>query len=89
MKISEAPMMQPILCKNSKAEWSEVFEIMKLGVSENGRAVYVRVIFGMPGQQTVCQNYWRDVADLDNKWEVFDTLTPNEEIRGGEAVPLD
>ncbi len=80
MKLSEAPMMQPLLCKNSKAEWSEVFEIMKLGLSANGRAVYVRVMFGMPGQQPVCQHYWRDVADLDAKWELFDTLTPNFDI---------
>lgn len=75
MKVSEAPMMTPMLCKNAKASWSEVFEIMKLGMSPNGRAVYVRVMFGMPGMPTECQHYWRDTEDVDNKWEIIDVLS--------------
>jgi len=47
---------------------------MKLGYSQNNKAVYVRVTFGMSGQDTHSHHYWRDVADLDEKWEVFDTL---------------
>jgi len=74
MKLSEVPLMQPVLCKHAKTEWSEVFELMKLGLSANGKAVYVRITYGMTGQNSHCQHYWRDVSDLDDKWEVFDTL---------------
>lgn len=75
MNLSEVPLMQPVLCKHANTSWSEVFEIMNLGRSENGRAVYVRMTFGMPGQGTHNQHYWRDVEDMDKKWEVFDTLS--------------
>lgn len=88
MKLSEVGLMQPVLCKNAEAVWSEVFEIMKLGYSENKKAVYVRMTFGAPGQSTASQHYWRDVVDLDKKWEVFDTLAANAKLSGGEAVAL-
>ena len=74
MKLSEVAMMKPVLCKHAGTTWSEVFEVMKLGSSANGKAVYVRVTFGMAGQDTHSQHYWRDTSDLDAKWEVFDTL---------------
>ena len=74
MKISEAPLMQTLLCKRSNTEWSEIFELTKLAHSAASRAVYVRVIFGMPGQAPVCLHYWRDVEDLDRKWEIFDVV---------------
>jgi len=74
MKLSEIGLMKPVLCKHAKSSWSEIFEIMKLGYSQNNKAVYVRVTFGMSGQDTHSHHYWRDVADLDEKWEVFDTL---------------
>lgn len=77
MKLSEVPLMQPVLCKNAEATWSEVFEIMKLGLSANEKAVYVRITFGIPGQNTGSQHYWRDVDDMDKKWVVFDTLIPD------------
>jgi hypothetical protein len=77
MKLSEIGLMQPVLCKHAGASWSEVFEIMKLGYSASGAAVYVRVTYGMQGQSAHSQHYWRDVADLDAKWEVFDTLSSN------------
>jgi hypothetical protein len=79
MKLSEIGFMQPVLCKHAKASWSEVFEVMKLGCSATGKVVYVRVTFGMPGQDTRSQHYWREVADLDAKWEVLDTLGGNEQ----------
>ena len=73
MEISKAPMMTPLLCKHKNAQWSEVFEVMKLGISKNGKAAYIRVIIN-----SNCQHYWRDIADLDGKWEVFDELSiPN------------
>ena len=74
MKLSEVPFMQPVLCKNAEASCSEVFEIMKLGLSTNGLAVYVRITFGMPGQGAGSHHYWRDIVDLDKKWEVLDTV---------------
>jgi hypothetical protein len=77
MKLSEIGLMQPVLCKNAQAAWSEVFEIMKLSYSSTGKAAYVRITFGMQGQDSRCQHYWRDVADLDAKWEVFDLLSSN------------
>ena len=82
MKLSEIGLMQPVLCKKAGTTWSEVFEIMKLGYSANGLAVYVRMTFGMQGQDTHSQHYWRDAADLDEKWEVFDTLSSNHQMAG-------
>lgn len=82
MKLSEIGLMQPVLCKKTGTTWSEVFEIMKLGYSGSGRAVYVRVTFGMQGQDTHSQHYWRDAVDLDEKWEVFDTLSSNDHAVG-------
>ena len=75
MKISEAPMLKTLLCKNAKAEWSEVFEITKFATSPNGSSVYVRMVFGMPGQNSHIQHFWRDAKDMDARWEVIDVLT--------------
>ena len=74
MKLSEVGLMQTALCKQADAAYSELFEIMKLNYSPNRRMVYIRITFGMLGQNTGIQHYWREVADLDAKWEVVDIL---------------
>lgn len=78
MKISELELLQPVLCKHAgqNVVQSEIFEIMKLAYSLNKKAVYVRITFGMAGQNTSqCHHYWRDINEIDSKFEVFDTLT--------------
>lgn len=75
MKISEIPMMRPFLCKHAGADWSSVFEVMKLGLSADAKAVYLRVIIS--GQTVV--NSWRDLEDLDKKWVLFDFVTESHE----------
>lgn len=71
MKISEAPMLKTLVCKHSKADYSELFEITKIALSENSLAVYLRVIHSNSNYPL---HYWRELSDLDEKWEIFDTL---------------
>jgi hypothetical protein len=73
MKFSEVPLMQSALYKHAGTVWSEVFELVKLGYSDNKKAVYVRKTFGMPGQDSHGQHFWRDVEDMDSKYVLFDT----------------
>lgn len=77
MKISDVPLMQPVLCKHLGTSSTDIFEIMKLGYSACGKAVYVRITFGMSGQDTHSHHYWRDVSDMDAKWDVIDSLNHN------------
>ena len=74
MKLSEVPLMSTVLCKHAETTWSEVFEIVKLARSAEDKAVYVRITFGMPEQNTIVRHFWADVEDMDKKWEVFDIL---------------
>lgn len=85
MKLSEIGLMQPVLCTHAGSSWSEVFEIMKLGYSLSGKAVYVRTTFGMPGQDSRCQHYWCDATDLDENWNVLDLLSSNAVLRGNPS----
>jgi hypothetical protein len=74
MKLSELPLLQTVLCKHKGSAMSEIFEITKFAYSKNKKAVYVRTMFGMPGNQ-VTNYFWRDYEELDDKFEVFELLT--------------
>ena len=71
--LSEVPLLQIVLCKHKDTTWSELFELTKFAYSKNGKCVYLRSMFGMPGNQVI-NYFWRDVADLDAKYEVFDEV---------------
>lgn len=77
MKLSDVPPLTAVLCKHKGTTWSEIFELTKFAYSKNGKCIYLRSTFGMPGNQ-VTNFFWRDVADLDAKFEVFDVM--GEEI---------
>ena len=74
MKLSEVPLMTPVLCKQTNTTWSDVFEITLLGYSANRKAVYMQIASAGPGRASACVPSWRDFAELDNKWVVFDTI---------------
>lgn len=71
--LADVPLLTTVLCKHRGTAWSEIFEIVKLAYSKNGKCVYLRSMTGMPGNQ-VTNYFWRDVADLDAKFEVFDAV---------------
>lgn len=73
MKLADVPLLTTVLCKHKGTTWSEIFEITKFAYSKNGKCVYLRLMTGMPGMQ-VLNYFWRDVADLDAKFEVFDIM---------------
>lgn len=73
MKLADVSLLTTVLCKHKGTTWSEIFEITKFAYSQNGKCVYLRTMTGMPGVQ-VLNYFWRDVIDLDAKWEVFDEM---------------
>ena len=70
--------MQPVLCKKAGTTWNEVFEIMKLGLSADGKAIYVRLTLQTPEQGSTPHYYWRNVVDMDKRWDVVDTLSSKQ-----------
>lgn len=75
VKLSDVPLLTTVLCKYKGTTWSEIFELTKFAYSKNGKCVYLRTVTGMPGLQ-VMNYFWRDVAQLETKWEVFDMPGP-------------
>jgi hypothetical protein len=76
--LADVPLLQTVLCKHKGTTWSEIFEITKFAYSKNGKCVYLRSMFGIPGNQ-VTNYFWRDVADLDAKYVVFDVMSHNDQ----------
>ena len=75
--LADVPLLQTVLCKHKGATLSEIFEITKFAYSKNGKCVFLRSMFGMPGNQ-VTNYFWRDVAELDSKYVVFDVMGQNQ-----------
>jgi hypothetical protein len=74
VKLSEVPLMTPVLCKQTNTIWSDIFEVVLLGYSTNKKAVYMQIASGGPGRASTCVPSWRDFTELDDKWVVFDTI---------------